>query len=799
MKSIIKQDRNFRLSALTVGVAATLSAPIPVIAQELEEVIVTATRRATSTQDVPYNISAYGGDVIEKRQLLDLGDFVKNVPGLSHNDVGLREAGNNSTLVMRGLSAEPGGGAGEIPSLARPTVSTYVGETPVYYNLRLTDIDRVEVLRGPQGTLYGAGSLGGTLRIMPNKPDADDVAVRLNASVSSTEDADDPNYNYDAMVNVPLGEQFAMRLSGGYAREAGFVDAVGLRPRDEDGAFLLEDPNDFAGSGPVVSSGTREDSNDGNVKHARLGLLWNVNDDVEALFSYHIQETETDNRQGQTIGEDRTLDQSGTAPFESDLNMASLEVVADLGFATLTSATSALELTVESGQDNSQFYEEAFSYYYFYYPRISTFSEYEASDDSFVQELRLASNGDGPLSWIAGIFYLDQDLEFDTIQEMPGFEDWWAASGKADYWGVPVPITSPQDLVYTQDRETSFTETAVFGEITYDISDAWSVTVGGRFFEQELDHEDISTLPTCYIINEDAFGAGFYCGEAPFGGSSVRNKDKLNDQIFKFNTFYALNDDTNVYATWSQGFRNGGVNALPTQGFIDDSYLAYAGLGVFPDLNTFEADKVDNYEVGIKGVLADNTLRYSAAVFFIEWQDPQARITGYNSGIDGVGNSTSDAESKGLELEISGLIGEGLAYTFGYAYTDAEFVEDGGLYTDSIVGGAKLPGHSKNMLAASLVYSMQIDGNPLDIGTDVFYRSDYDNALPGNFNEYDIDSITIWNVNASYQVGSWTLGLFAKNLADENSVVSAANIRSASNYEVITRPRTVGLSLTYEM
>ena len=380
MKPIIKQDRNFRLSALTVGVAATLSAPIPVIAQELEEVIVTATRRATSTQDVPYNISAYGGDIIEKRQLLDLGDFVKNVPGLSHNDVGLREAGNNSTLVMRGLSAEPGGGAGEIPSLARPTVSTYVGETPVYYNLRLTDIDRVEVLRGPQGTLYGAGSLGGTLRIMPNKPDADDVALRLNTSVSSTQDADDPNYNYDAMVNVPLGEQFAMRLSGGYAREAGFVDAIGLRPRDEDGAFLLEDPNDLVGSGPVVSSGTREDSNDGNVKHARLGLLWNVNDDVEALFSYHFQETETDNRQGQTIGEDRTLDQSGTAPFESDLNMASLEVVADLGFATLTSATSALELSVESGQDNSQFYEESFAFFYFYYPRTVSYTHLRAHE-----------------------------------------------------------------------------------------------------------------------------------------------------------------------------------------------------------------------------------------------------------------------------------------------------------------------------------------------------------------------------------------------------------------------------------
>jgi outer membrane receptor protein involved in Fe transport len=217
-------------------------------AQELEEVLVTATRRATSTQDVPYNISAYRGDTLAEREITTLGEFVRQVPGISFNDVGIREAGNNSTLVMRGLTAEPGSGAGEIPNLARPTVSTYVGETPLYYNLRLTDINRVEVLRGPQGTLYGAGSLGGTLRIMPNKPDPDAMALSIRTSVSTTADADDPNYDLDAMINLPIGENAALRISGGHTYLAGFVDAVSVGLRDTDGAFLLEDPND---SGPL--------------------------------------------------------------------------------------------------------------------------------------------------------------------------------------------------------------------------------------------------------------------------------------------------------------------------------------------------------------------------------------------------------------------------------------------------------------------------------------------------------------------------------------------------------------------
>jgi iron complex outermembrane receptor protein len=775
-----------------ISAALIASAP-PVRSQELEEVLVTATRRATATQDVPYNISAYLGDSLAEREITTLGEFVRQVPGISFNDVGIREAGNNSTLVMRGLTAEPQSGAGEIPNLARPTVSTYVGETPVYYNLRLTDINRIEVLRGPQGTLYGAGSLGGTLRIMPNKPDPEKTSGYLRTGISTTTDADDPNYDVDGMFNLPLGDTAALRVSAGHTYLAGFVDAVSLGLRDASGAFLLEDPDDFIGSGPD-RSGREDDSNEGSATHLRTSLLWNPSDDLEALLTYHYQESETDNYQAESFGEDRTLNLHGTNPFESDLNLATLEVTANLGFATLTSATSYYERTTETQVDASGIYEDFFSFFYFYYPRISTLSDYSATDDTFVQELRLASNSGGRIEWIAGVFYLDQELQFDTVQNMPGFEEWFGASGLASYFGIPVPITTPPDLVFQQNRTTTFEELAFFGEVTFNISDAWQLTGGARVFSQEIGNDDSYILPECYLINEIGFGAGFYCGEPPLGGATTRTSDDVDDSVFKLNTSYALNEDTNLYATWSQGFRNGGVNALPTVGFIDETLG-----GTFPNINQFSPDKVDNYEIGLKGFLGERALRYSLALYHIDWQDPQARITGFNSGVEGVSNATADAQSQGLELELEGIIGDHWNYSLGYAYTDAEFAESGALYFVDVADGAQLPGHSEHMAAAALAYNTSFQGNDLNFAVDMTYRSDYENGLPGSPQEFKLDGFSIWNAYVSYDVSNWTFRVYGKNLADEDAAVSASLISPQTNRLVLNRPRTLGLSVSYRL
>jgi outer membrane receptor protein involved in Fe transport len=458
----------------------------------------------------------------------------------------------------------------------------------------------------------------------------------------------------------------------------------------------------------------------------------------------------------------------------------------------LTSATSYYEAKTNSRVDASGIYNDFFASFYFYYPRISTLSDYDSNDEAFVQEFRLTSNGDGRVDWIVGAFYQDQEMKFDTVQTMPGFEEWFEAAGLAAYFGTPSPLTTPANLVYVQDRTTGFNEAALFGEMTFHVTDAWDVTLGGRFFRQEIDNDDTSILPTCFTILE-SIGLGFYCGSPPLGGSSNRSKDSLDDQIFKFNTAYAFSDHTRAYFTWSQGFRNGGVNALPTVGFIDDSVG-----GQFPDVNSFSADKVDNWEVGLKGTLGERNSLYTIAVFNMEWKHPQARIFGAASGIEGVGNSTADARSQGIELEISGILGERWDYALGYSYTDAKFIEDGELYVNPVQAGDPLPGHSRNMASGSLTYTVPLsDDNRLQFNVSGFYRSGFENDLPGGLQEFQLDSYSLWDASIAYDAGNWILRLFGKNLTDEDAVASASLLGPSSERLVVTRPRTIGLSFTY--
>jgi len=186
-------------------------------------------------------------------------------------------------------------------------------------------------------------------------------------------------------------------------------------------------------------------------------------------------------------------------------------------------------------------------------------------------------------------------------------------------------------------------------------------------------------------------------------------------------------------------------------------------------------------------------------LYHIDWQDPQARITGFNSGVEGVSNATADAESQGLELELDGVIGENWKYSIGYAYTDAQFAESGALYFINVASGARLPGHSEHMAAGSLAYTTSLQGNDLNISVDAIYRSDYENGLPGSPQEFNLDGFTIWNAYVSYELPNWTFRIYGKNLADEDAAVSASLISPQTNRLILNRPRTLGLSVTFRM
>ena len=226
-----KQPKKFALTPVAAGVASALlcNMPASVTAQtELEEIIVTATRRAETVLDIPYNLSVLSNDDLRTARAIGLGDLARLVPGVSYVDQGPVARAQNNNFTLRGLNISSASNNGDISALSQAAVSTYVGETPIFYNITLKDMDRVEVLRGPQGTLYGAGSLGGTIRFIPNRPDFSGVAVDFDSSVSLTEDSDQVSYSADGVINLPVVENvLAARIAAGYTREGGFVDALG--------------------------------------------------------------------------------------------------------------------------------------------------------------------------------------------------------------------------------------------------------------------------------------------------------------------------------------------------------------------------------------------------------------------------------------------------------------------------------------------------------------------------------------------------------------------------------------------
>jgi len=231
--------------AIAIGATTLLAADIAMSQAVLEEVVVTATRRAESVQDVPYNISAVSGDFLDKANVSSLGDLAKLVPGLNFNDRGSRSQMFSSGIIMRGMNTDRLGRINAPLATVSP-VSTYIGDTPVFVNLDLMDLDRVEVLRGPQGTLYGSGSLGGTIRYIPNEPSLDGFSGEFQAGGSEFEDASDPNYKFKGILNIPITDSLALRLNGKYSDEAGFIDMPNLYSI-KDGVVENANPDDYLG------------------------------------------------------------------------------------------------------------------------------------------------------------------------------------------------------------------------------------------------------------------------------------------------------------------------------------------------------------------------------------------------------------------------------------------------------------------------------------------------------------------------------------------------------------------------
>ncbi|MEH6549406.1 MAG: TonB-dependent receptor [Pseudomonadales bacterium] len=802
----------------------------------LEEVTVTATRRAQSVNEIPYNITAITSDDLDRSGITNMAGVMNSVPGIVYADQGPRANSANSGIVLRGLSVQSQAVGGVFGNLTVPTVSSYMDDTPIFMSLQLTDIERVEVLRGPQGTLYGSGSLAGTVRFIHHRPSVDAIEGNIGGSVEALGESSDYTYGAEGMFNLPMGEKAALRIAGTYENRGGVIDYTDVVVYD-DGYPVLEDPDDYLYS-PAETMRV-DDADSAKSYSIRGSLLWEPTESLGFLLVHHRQHMEAD---GDNY---RDLDSSGYESsaafinqFDNDVELTSLEIDVDLGFATLTSSTSFSKNEIEQQRDIGYLqtyldgipmpyivpglgaYDRPGCVFYGCFPRVTLQGDEPGSREDTTQEFRLVSNGDSNIDWLLGAYFNKQDTEFTFDDWMPGYAEWANYPDSAapvasalydedftefyglsyyEAWQYPGGVKQPEVgvPVYHYDRTVEFEDRAIYGELTWHVTDDWQITGGLRTFKQEYTASVLSLFTNCGVLCSDPdLSDEFYedLNEAagrtdidPTWGVAASNTSKdESDTIFKINTSYQVGEQ-NIYFTWAEGFRHGGANALPV-GFG----------GITEDDIEYEADVTTNWEIGIKGYLMEGQLQYTLAAFFIEWDKPQIDAFVSIAALPAVINGEA-AESKGLEAALNGNITENLSFSVSYNYTNAELTED--FETAGVVGiaGSPLPGVAKNMANGALDYNLpQVIGSfDLTLHLDGRYKGKARNDLAGGVNDAPLDAYSMWNGSIGLVNDSWNINFFVSNLLDEQDGVNAKALQAGTNYEQIERPRSYGLRAKY--
>ena len=771
-----------------------------------EDMVVTATRRSENVNKIPYSITAISGATLQRRGITDLAGLRNSVVGLQATDYGQRGSNINNGFVIRGVTTNDiGVGESEFPNLAGNTVSNYIDETPLFINLKLTDIQRVEVLRGPQGTLFGADSVGGTVRTIHNKPDPSGYDYQVDGTLSGTDHASQANSASDVMLNLPVTNRFAVRLNAGYDREAGYINAdnavqfntpsVGLNSQP-----LLADP-----ANPLTSpSRTGNDHGIGNseVWFVRGDALWKVNDDYTAEVSYQHQVNTSDGFNFEYPGSDYvTRRRIPINPSTTKTDIAALTLTADYGFGTITSSSSYYNVDTDDLYDNSGI-DVQLPYYYGGYPRITTTNFDENKDRAFTQEVRLVSPIGKYFDYVAGVYFQNRRTEAYSLETVPGFAAWanlpgsgpdgqgtWANYLTSYYGGTRPGSLDPADLVYDFKRDVQFTDLAAYGEATVHLTPHWRIVGGVRVFTEEFRQTTVQHL----------YNAGSSFGSDSLGTSDGTGSKRSQSQIFKASTSYDLGAHALAYALFSQGYRAGGANAYP----IGTCVFCNAA-----SLVPFGPDHANNYEIGIKG--ARGRSHYSAALYQIDWSNIQLEVSS-TAGTPIIVNG-NDARSRGVELEEHYDLTDQMTLSGGYAYTNAVLTQ-----SFSIVGGydgakgALLPGVSRHQVNGAFDYNpAAFADHALNVHIDGSYRSGFANQIQADLPNYrHLSGFALFNASLTADImPKMQIQLFAHNLLNAKGVTAESSLSPGSysaaadaaahsfdSAEFVTQPLTIGLRL----
>ena len=774
VKTHIQSRRNQYLAAAVVSSALAMPQQAP--AQEsanqglvIEEIVVTASKREENMQDVPIAMVALDSNALREQAIGSFEDYaltLSNVAWKSFHHPG------SATMIMRGVAD---GGDGNV-SGSTPSVCLYMDEQPVTaiaanLDVHIYDVNRIEALAGPQGTLFGASCQSGSLRIITNQPDPSEFSGGIDVGGFGT-DGGDTSYSVEGFVNIPLSDNAALRLVGWSISEGGWIDNVaGSRdyfltrwdaaytPIDGSPCCVFGQPG---GSQPQPPARIATISNDSLVKddfneldkiglRAALGIDLNDNWTVTAAVLYQDLETEgTWDHDNFNFSEDYKIQRFHPDSSNDEFTQYSLTLEGEFGNHSLVYAGSFLDRETNYVSDYSAY--GSYIYWVEYYACDGTATatdctsvdEFSTRDNEYersTHELRLLSLSDGSLHYTVGVFF--QQNEHKYLQK-------WIQPDMAPSAAVQGPET---DLYFRTDQVRDLDQVAVFGELTFDFTDTLSGTIGARWFDEEASLKGV---------------VGWGDSGPPFDSNLenfVDSKISTSDTIFKVNLSWSMSDDALLYFTWSEGYRPGGVNREPA---------------LPPSALTWVPDFVDNYEIGWKTTLADGRVRLNGAAYFMEWENIQYTV--YNSSLSfccGNVYNLSTAEIKGVEADITFLATDALTLSASLSFNDAETTGDfilptAGL-TLSVPKGTPLPNvpDFKGNVLARYNFSIgdfgayaQISYSYTGSSTSEITRDDR-GRYPFDQNMWPQDSYGIGNIRAGIDKESWGVDVFVNNFTDE--------------------------------
>ena len=826
--------RQFRKIPLAAAVALAFAAPAwaqqaaPPAQKDketrtLDTVTVTAQKREENLQEVPISLQVLGNAQLEQQNVSSFSDYAKMIPSLSYGTAGggVFSGPGFVQVYMRGVAS---GGDGN-HSGSQPSVGMYLDEQPITtiqgaLDIHMYDIDRVEALAGPQGTLYGASSQSGTVRIITRKPDPTGFSAGAAVEVNAI-DGGGIGHVLEGFVNLPIKENTAaVRLVGWQKHDAGYVDNL-LGTRTYPTSGIVDDNADLA----------EKNYNTADTAGMRAALRFDINDRWTITPQVIAQKQKAYGSAGidplvgsAAAGYDASSGEMAVKHFYPEFSddrwyQAAMTVEGKVGNFDLTYVFSHLKRDVDSASDYSDYgywYDALAGYGAYFYDNngdlINPAQHIEAKDGytRTSHELRIASPQDNRVRVVAGLFWQEQTHDIQQRYRVDGLADVLSVSG----WPETIWLTQ-------QDRRDR--DQAVFGQVSFDATDKLELTAGGRWFRSENGLKGYFGFANGYSSGSSLDPVDRY-GEAgclaqygapsnwePYDGAPCKVFDKgikENDATYRLNATWKIDDKKLVYATWSQGYRPGGINRRGT-------------------LPPYVSDFLTNYEAGWKTSWAGGTLIFNGAVFRENWKDFQFSYLGQN-GLTEIRNA-NQARIDGMELDLSWAATYSLQFTGSFAWYDAKLTANycGWLRPDGkpetvcppgtldpngdvvngpqAAAGTALPVTPRFKGALNARYTFNLGSGEAYWQASLSHagkrRVDLraaETALLGY-----LDAYTLVDLSAGWRKDSWSVDVFLKNAFDQRAQMTrfaqcAALTCGYEPYTVIAQPRTLGVRVSRE-